>query len=318
LITRRGTRTVSVVMGVYNSARWIRDALDSVLAQTYPASEIVVVDDGSTDDTPQIVRSYGGIVCYLREEHRGRPHRNRGILASRGDLVAFLDGDDYWDPHKLEEQMGLLDRRGLSWAYCEARWIEANTHRPVRVTTAPVQEGDILEPLLLNNFIVASTAVVARTVFGQVGCFDESPDVAAVEDWDLWLRIAARFPIGCVRQQLCTLRLHGDSFLAGLPTEERVQHLKNVVTGAVAREVPRLGSLKTEALANVSYAAGIQAFRRRNMQSARRYFLAALKALPSHLGAVGYIVLTLLGSSLATDIVKLKRRILGPLEEGSA
>jgi glycosyltransferase involved in cell wall biosynthesis len=314
---RRAHPTVSVVMGVYNTARWIREALDSVLAQTYPVSQVVVVDDGSTDDTPQIVRSYGGIVQYIREEHRGRPHRNQGIHASKADLIAFIDGDDYWDRRKLESQIGLLDVRGVSWAICEARWVEADTLRPVRITTAPVRDGDILKPLLMNNFIVASTAVIARPVFEEVGYFDESADVAAVEDWDLWLRIAARYPVGCVREQLCSLRLHVDSFLAALPTADRVRHLENVISRAVAREGPRLGPLKGRALGNVSYAAGIQAFRRKDIKKARRYFLQALRAQPARLSALGYILLGLLGSSFAAEVVRLKRQILGPPDESS-
>ena len=312
----RQSHAVSVVMGVYNSARWIREAIDSVLSQTYPVSEIVVVDDGSTDDTPQIVKSYGGAIRYLPEKHRGRPHRNRGILASQGDLIAFIDGDDFWDPRKLELQIECLDVRGLSWAICQARWVEADARRPLRVTTAPAREGNILEPLLLNNFIVASTTVVARPVFEEIGYFDESPGLAAVEDWDLWLRIAGRFPAGCVFQELCTLRLHTDSFLAALATADRVQHQENVIGRAIAREGPRLASLKSRALANVLYAAGIQTFRRHEMKQARRYFLAVLRAQPARLGALGYIVLTLLGSSFAARIVRLKRQHLGQLDEG--
>jgi len=302
-------------MGVYNAARWIREALDSVLAQTHPVSEIVVVDDGSTDETPQIVASYGRSVRYLREEHRGRPHRNRGILASKGDFVAFIDGDDYWDPRKLELQLELLASRRLLWAFCGARWVDAETRQALRATSAPVQDGDILEPLLLNNFIVASTAVVARPVFENVGYFNEAPDVAAVEDWDLWLRIAARYQVGCVRERLCTLRLHPDSFLAALPPAARVQHLQGVIERAVVREPRRLRPLRSRALANVSYAAGVQAFRRLDMAQARRYFLRMLREYPARISALGYIVLTLFGPSIATEIIELKGRLLGRVDE---
>ena len=132
-------------------------------------------------------------------------------------------------------------RNKLQWAFCEAEWVDAGTTASVKVSSAPVQDGDILEALILNNFIVASTAVVAKSVFEEVGYFNEAPDVAAVEDWDLWLRIAARFPVGCVRKKLCVLRLHADSFLAALPTAARVAHMEGVIERAVDRDPSRLG-----------------------------------------------------------------------------
>ena len=303
--------SVSVVIGVYNSARWIREALDSVLAQTRPAGEVIVVDDGSTDDTPSIVGSYGGMVKYVQEEHRGRPHRNRGIRAARGDFIAFIDGDDYWRPQKLEMQLELLLANKLRWAICEAQWVDAGTGNQVKISSAPVQDGDILEALILNNFIVASTAIVARSVFEEVGYFNEAPDVAAVEDWDLWMRIAARFPVGCVRRKLCVLRLHGDSFLAALPTASRVAHMEGVIERAVGRDPSRLGPLRNRALANVSYAAGVQCFRRQHFGEARRYFAEAMRHDTARLDALGYVLLTFLGPSLGTAVVRRKRRVGG-------
>jgi glycosyltransferase involved in cell wall biosynthesis len=304
-----GPTSVSVVVGVYNSARWVREALDSVLAQTYPVSEVVVVDDGSTDNTPEIVTSYGGIVQYLQENHRGRPHRNRGILAARGQVIAFLDGDDIWAPRKIELQLELLESKGLAWVTCDAEWMQDGTRAIVRNSNAPIQEGDILEPLLLNNFVVASTAVVARYAFDKVGLFNESPEVAAVEDWELWLRLAARYPLGCVRQKLCTLRLHGDSFLAALPAPDRLLHLQTVVEVAVRREPARLGPLRHHALANIHYAAGVHAFRRGRLQEARRQFVQALRQEPGRIGAWGYLVAGLFGRVLARSIAGIKRRL---------
>jgi glycosyltransferase involved in cell wall biosynthesis len=102
LSSRGSVGNVSVVIGAYNAGAWIGQTLDSVLAQTYPVLEVLVIDDGSSDDTAQVVKSYGGVVRYLRENHRGRPHRNRGILAASGDFVSFVDADDYWQAKKIE------------------------------------------------------------------------------------------------------------------------------------------------------------------------------------------------------------------------
>jgi glycosyltransferase involved in cell wall biosynthesis len=312
-LTAAGKRpaSVSVVVGVYNSARWVREALDSVLAQTHPVSEVLVVDDGSTDETPDIVSSYGGIVRYIQEQHRGRPHRNRGIRAAGGEVIAFLDGDDIWAPRKIELQLACLESKGMAWVTCDAEWMQDDTRAIVRNSNAPIQEGDILEPLILNNFVVASTAVVARSVFDTVGLFNESPEVAAVEDWELWLRIAARYPLGYVRQKLCTLRLHGDSFLAALPVPERLRHLQTVVEEAVRREPARLGPMRHRALANIHYAAGVHAFRQERLQESRRQFVQALRQEPWRVGAWGYLAAGLLGRVLGRNIAGIKRRLWG-------
>jgi glycosyltransferase involved in cell wall biosynthesis len=283
-----------VVIGAYNAAPWIGQTLESVLAQTFPASEVIVVDDGSTDATPAIVQSYSGKVRLLTQEHRGRPHRNRGIRESSGDLVAFVDADDYWHPAKLARQIARLREREATWAICDSHWLDSATGRIRLPVGTPVQEGDILEALLLNNFIVASTPVVRRRILDEVGLFDETPEVAPVEDWDLWLRIAAGYPVACVRERLVTLRLHDDSFLAATPLDRRVESIENVIGRAVRREPERLDRLKRPALFNAYHAAGVRAFRTHEFPSAREFFVKALRQQPARLEDLGYLMLSCL------------------------
>jgi glycosyltransferase involved in cell wall biosynthesis len=154
----RDRDSVSVVIGAYNAGAWIGQALDSVLAQTYPVLEVLVIDDGSTDDTPHVVRSFGTRVQYAAEQHRGRPHRNRGILASRGDIVAFLDADDYWSPVKLERQVELLRTRRVPWAVSESAWLDDAAGTMTPPAGMAIREGDIPEAVpakpLLHSLIV--------------------------------------------------------------------------------------------------------------------------------------------------------------------
>ncbi|MFH1184359.1 MAG: glycosyltransferase [Chloroflexota bacterium] len=300
--------TVSVVIGAYNAAAWIGQTLESVLVQTCPVLEVLVVDDGSTDDTPAIVKSYGAKVQYLAEEHRGRPHRNRGILASRGELVAFVDADDYWHPTKIEKQLSRLRSQGAEWVICDSEWLDVAGGRHTARVGAPVREGDILEHLFLNNFIVASTPMVARRVLDEIGHFDETPEAAPVEDWDLWLRIAARYPVATVQEKLATLRLHDDSFLAATPLARRLLSLEHVVAGAVAREPARLSGLRRRALFNVYYAAGITAFRQQRIEEARSYFLRAWRDRPTHIETAAYVMLTFTAARTSTALVSFKRR----------
>jgi glycosyltransferase involved in cell wall biosynthesis len=305
---------ISVVIGSYNAEAWIRQTLESVLGQTYGVSEILVIDDGSSDATPAIVRSYGGVVSLLSEPHRGRPHRNRGILASSGEFVAFVDADDLWQPTKIEKQLHMLLAQNVDWVVCDSQWLDAETARIGPPVGEPIRGGDILESLFLNNSIVASTPLVRRRALDDVGYFDESPAVAPVEDWDLWLRIAARYPVACVNEPLATLRLHADSFLAATPLERRVLSQATVVRRAAHREPKRLGPLTARALSNVYHAAGVRLFRRQQIGAARGYFLNAWRHQPARLESLGYVLLSLLGERVSMNALKLLRRALGRMQ----
>jgi len=299
--------SVSVVIGSYNAEAWIRQTLDSVLAQTYGVGEILVVDDGSSDATPTIVRSYGSAVNLLSEPHRGRPHRNRGILASTGEFVAFIDADDWWQPTKIEKQLGMLWEQNVDWVVCDSQWLAADTGLLGSPVGEPVRGGDILRSLFLNNSIVASTPLVRRRALDDVGYFDESPEVAPVEDWDLWLRLAARYPLACVHEPLTTLRLHGDSFLAATPMERRARSQETVVRRAASREPERLGPITRKALSNVNHAAGVGLFRQQRSGAARRYFLNAWRHQPARLESLAYVLLSLLGVRASMGALRLLR-----------
>jgi GT2 family glycosyltransferase len=318
MITNDTAASVSVIIGAYNAEDWIRETLDSVLSQTRPVLEVLVVDDGSSDRTPQIVESYGGNVKCMREQHRGRPHRNRGIAASKGEYIAFIDADDYWQPRKLQLQMALLASRRLAWAICEVQWSTSALPQARNSPNPPIPDGEVLERLFLNNFIASATPVIAKYVFDTVGYFNETLEVRVVEDWDLWLRIAARFPLGCVREPLATIRLHAGSFLATTPLAERVQSLEAVVARAVDREPDRLKRLERLALANIYYSAGVQAIRAGRFQEARGYFTRELKRRPAHAEAVAYLVFSALGPTLANRIIQFKRylwKVMGQLRQ---
>jgi glycosyltransferase involved in cell wall biosynthesis len=305
----RRSDSVSVVMGSYNSAAWIAATIDSILAQTHPVAEVVIIDDGSTDRTAEIANSYGSRILLVQEQHRGRPYRNRGIQASKGALVAFIDADDYWHPEKIERQLARMREQRAEWVICEAEWLDMEAGRLIAPVGMAAMEGDILEALFLHNFIVASTPVVARRVLDAVGGFDESVDVAPVEDWDLWLRIAAMQPLACVRERLATLRLHTDSFLASTPLTRRIQSLENVINHSAEREPARLGPIRAVALHNAYFAAGVGAFRQGRTPEARTYFLKAWRQHPTDFGALAYAGLSWMGPMASARLLKLRRSL---------
>ncbi|MCR5623321.1 MAG: glycosyltransferase [Treponema sp.] len=198
--------SVSVVIPTYNRAHCIRRAMDSVLGQTFGDLELIVVDDGSTDDTDGVVRKYSDPrVRYVRLEKNGGPSRarNEGIRLSRGKYVAFQDSDDAWHPEKLERQMGLMDRDSdCHLVFCKYRTVEDNPR------TVPEEdffdlagtEHGMLDVLLEEPKIGTPTMLVRKEALLEAGMFDEK--LATLEDWDLSMRIARRGKISFVPEAL--------------------------------------------------------------------------------------------------------------------
>jgi len=217
---------VSVVMPTYNRAPYIADGIRSVQAQTYPKVEIIVADDGSTDDTAEIVARFGRAVTYLPLTHRGQPAaaRNAALLAAKGEYVAFLDSDDLFLPGRLAKQVSALAEHGdAGLAYSDGYFFRDDPETPTgRVLDGmPTPSGDALADLLRGNFLTSPVVLIRRSCLDSVGVFDERPEFFAVEDYDLWLRIAARFPLIYVPGDVAAIRRHGGSIsrdLAALRT----------------------------------------------------------------------------------------------------
>ena len=209
---------VSVVIPTFNRAHLVRESIDSVLNQTYRDIEVIVVDDGSSDDTARVVNSYGEPVRYLFQENKGQgAARNTGIRAAKGEYVAFLDSDDLWSPTKLERQVLLLTRNvAVPFVYCDAEYFDDESGRLLyrSCQLLKLYEGDhVGGRLLVSNFIPAASPVVRRTIFEEVGYFDEDRLLQGSEDWEMWLRIAARHPIAVIREPLARYRLHAGNMV---------------------------------------------------------------------------------------------------------
>jgi glycosyltransferase involved in cell wall biosynthesis len=203
--------TVSVVMAAKNYARFLPAAVESVLAQTFPDWELLVIDDGSADATPAVVRSYLGDprVKYVRSDNLGQSRaKNLGIGLSRGRFVAFLDADDAWQPTKLEKQLARF-RGDVGVVYCR-RSLMDEEGRPLSQKPSPAPPtGRVLTPMFVQNFVCFSSVIVRREVFSAVGAFDPEWDLAI--DYDLWLRVARGFGFDFVDEELVAYRTgHGN------------------------------------------------------------------------------------------------------------
>jgi glycosyltransferase involved in cell wall biosynthesis len=210
--------TVSVIIPAYNSAHWLPDALRSVQDQTYTEWECVVVDDGSTDNTSEVVKGFleeDGRFKYISKENEGPSRaRNVGIESSDGEFVAFLDADDIWLPEKLHCQIDVLAARpevGLSCCYFEIvdeHLVTVKTWQEVATSSAFPDEIHSEEFIRCfpNNIVTgsASAAVVRRACFQEAGIFD--PDLKIGEDWDLWYRISLNSAILQEKRVLVRLR----------------------------------------------------------------------------------------------------------------
>ncbi len=192
---------VSVLIPTHNRAHTLGRALDSVLAQTLPAAEIIVVDDGSADGTADLLaRRYPAVRC-LRQSNHGVSHaRNRAIEAAGGEWLALLDSDDAWLPGKLARQGAALhDDPGKRLCHSDEIWVR-NGRRVNPGARHAKQGGDIFLQCLPRCVISPSAAVVHRDLLREAGGFDES--LPACEDYDLWLRICAREPVAYVDEAL--------------------------------------------------------------------------------------------------------------------
>ena len=191
---------VSVVVPTYNRADLVCRALASVEAQTVPAAQIVVVDDGSTDGTGERLARQFPRVEVVRQPNRGvSAARNAGIAAARQRWIAFLDSDDEWLPEKLERQLRALAASGLRVCHCDEIWLRAGRRVNPRRRHAK-RGGRIYVDCLPLCAISPSAVLVERDVLARVGPFDERLPVC--EDYDMWLRVTARFAVELVAAPL--------------------------------------------------------------------------------------------------------------------
>jgi glycosyltransferase involved in cell wall biosynthesis len=218
---------VTAIVPTFNYGRFIGRAVESVLAQTHPSMQCVVVDDGSNDETRTVLASFGTRIEVVHQDHHGvSAARNAALARARGSFVALLDADDRWHPRKIEVQLAFMKQKvHLGCSGCGLEHIAPG--RPVDRTPGKRNAFDPRETLrlvALRKFWVTgsgSGAMIRRTVLDKVGVFDES--LEAAEDWDLWLRIAAASTIDNVPEVLVSIHRHGTGMFRNAALMERNQ-----------------------------------------------------------------------------------------------
>ncbi|HEX5323824.1 MAG TPA: glycosyltransferase family A protein [Capsulimonadaceae bacterium] len=261
--------TISVVIPAYNAAPYVSRAIESALAQTCPPLEVIVVDDGSSDNTAEVVAAYEPRVRLLRQQNGGPASaRNHGVRESKGDWIALLDADDSWLPKKLERQVLLTDDPRVGLVHC---------FREGRMSSVP--DFVTFDRLWTYNCINNSSVVVRRAAFNEVGGFDEDRSLISLEDYNLWLRIAhAGWKIATCQEHLWrytpapgNLSSQSERFaLAELVNLDKIAHLLSIDPEKVEKKRMAI---------NEWY--GRELLHSRHMAAARRLLAVPLRRKPS-------------------------------------
>ncbi|MDY6824968.1 MAG: glycosyltransferase [Thermodesulfobacteriota bacterium] len=264
------TPLVSVVIPTFNRGHMITDAVDSVMAQSYPGIETIVVDDGSTDETSAVLAPYRDRITMLYQANAGvSAARNRGVRHARGELVAFLDSDDWWLPGKIAEQVHFF-RSNPEALVCQTDeiWIRNGRRvNPGRRHQKP--SGMIFEPSLALCLVSPSAVMLKKDFFLAMGGFDET--LPACEDYDLWLRISSRYPVHLIAAPLVVKRGGHPDQLSKMPALDRfrIQSISRLLETGVLAAGQRRAALKVRSEKCEIYAAGCM--KRGRPEEARQY-----------------------------------------------
>lgn len=227
---KRENPLVSVIIPTYNRGRIVKEAIDSVLAQNFTDFELIVVDDGSTDNTQDILSSYKKDIIVFHQENKGvSSARNRGIVSASGQFIAFLDSDDLWLPKKLSIHVNFFNANPHALiCQTEEKWLRNG----IRVNPKKRHKklsGDIFEHSLYLCLVSPSAVMIKRSLFEKTGMFDES--LPACEDYDMWLRVSSRYPVYLIDTQLIIKRGgHADQLSRSSGLDRyRIQSLKKII-----------------------------------------------------------------------------------------
>jgi glycosyltransferase involved in cell wall biosynthesis len=236
---------VSVIIPTYNRAYIVGYAIASATTQTYKNVEVIVVDDGSTDKTAEVVAQFGNKVKYLYKANGGvSSARNVGINSCGGELIAFLDSDDEWLPDKLDKQVNYLsDNPDFGMVLCDCCLIDSNRQNMGRVTRRIdlPKDGYILNDVLLKPYLIPSSVLIRKEALNDVGYFDEA--LRTAEDMDLFLRISRKYKIGLINEPLFNytrgndgLSDQGDHDLIVFVIERFINSLLSNINGTIVKK----------------------------------------------------------------------------------
>jgi|TARA_B100000929_G_scaffold285752_1_gene269813 glycosyltransferase involved in cell wall biosynthesis len=299
----------SVIVAVYNGAKTLTQTIESILSQTYDNFELLLIDDGSTDESKNLIEKYleDERVKYFKKQNGGvASARNFGIARATGEVIGFCDQDDQWLPQKLEKQIPLFSDPDVGLVYS---WVDIDRHGK-RECSTPEFEGECFEALLNRNFVSCCTAMVRRTVLNQVNGLDESRELHGVDDRHLWLKVARISKLAVAKTPLAIYFIHGENYsldnkkmlIADLSCIEKIASIEDLT--------PREKSLCKNAKYNAYKHYANNFLYRNSPQLSASCFLSAWKVKPWHLESlVAASLLSVMPSNLLIKLKQTKNRV---------
>jgi len=303
------TPRVSIVIPTYNRSNIVRRAIDSVLAQSFTDLEILVVDDGSTDDTRAALAGYPERVRYVHQENGGpAAARNHGMRLARGEYIGFLDSDDAYLQGNVEAHLRVFERHpDAGLVYCGIEILDRDGKRLKDVLPSPEDRGLVLERLIRYNFITSSTVLMRRAAMEFAGPM--STRLWFAEDWYYWLRVASRFPIEFVNEVLVRYQRSAVSLSHGTAIATIAE--RNMEMFALAFDdpdlKPRLRPFKAEAYRRAYAGYASMALEEFQLGLARRFALRAIAARPAAWSSYPLLLKSCLGVGFLRGMRRLVR-----------
>ena len=299
---------VSVVIPAYNSAAFITETVDSVLQQTYPNLEVLVIDDGSTDNTREVLKPYEEKIEYYRKDNGGPASaRNFGIRKASGVYVAFLDADDLWKEEKIDRQVKRFDEMpGTGLVHTGS--VQLKDGKIIERASRHCPNGNVFKELFSQNFIGTSTVLVRKECFQSLGLFDTREGFMAVEDYDMWLRIARKYRIEYIAEGLVYYRVHAEGISRNI--DRSYLNEKRVIEEAISRwpqiKEEAVSIRKRMAVLYENY--GTELLEYLNLPEARQKLMESLKYFPLKPDVWIKVIKTWLPLSLFKWARKIKRK----------
>lgn len=297
--------TVSVIIPTYNRAHLVDRAIQSVLNQTYQDFELIVVDDGSTDSTEEVVRSIKDPrIRYTRHNQNrgGSAARNSGIKMARGKYIAFQDSDDEWLPEKLDKQMRVFENAPaeVGVVYTGFWRIEGEKKTYIPSDKITRKEGNIHGQLLKGNFVTTQATVVKRECFKKAGMFDEH--LPRLQDWELFIRISKYYDFKCIDEPLVTSYFTPASISANQNALIEAQKL-------ILEKHFQDPDKDKRLLSNMQYSVGNLLCQTGALNHGREYLFMAVKSNPLNIKYLAAAFASLFGAGAYAKVVQLKRMI---------